>query len=372
MIPILTAAANSADNLAQVQAGFTSSPDIGFADVKVIVYILLALILIGAVAAVIERRRRAARRKKMGWSSISNPQHIWEILTTAIYRQASVNIELYQANHSTIYKGTLSSLENEAYLIVTLAESPSVDMQFKDLLGVLHLNFRPSLKEPLEHYQFSTKIEDSRNVKIRSDWREWQLIFPIPKVITSAQRRSFLRLEPASPFEVYCTLYEVPEDSFPDISGLTEVVSGKIMDLSIGGAQILVPSIITLKETQRFVGILKLPTENLDTTITNPNQVLLIQLMSQDFLAPGDDVENKARNILRLRFLGQYLQESLNKTWVYRSLGQLAMEDLSHWLQAYQRYQIKKRHNLLPMDSSLKPPNMFPSSPPKRPPLRED
>jgi hypothetical protein len=372
MLPLILAAANSSDNLAQVQAGFAQTPSVSFSDIKIILIIFGILIVLGAVVALIGWRRKIARQKKMGWSSIANPQHIWEILNKAVYRQANVSLELYHQNHNVTYKGVLNALEKDSYLVLAISDSPSADMDFKDVPGILHLTFRPSVKEPLEHYQFTTHVEDSRYVKVRPDWREFQLIIPIPKVLTSAQRRSFLRLEPTAPFEVSCTLYQVPDDVFPDLSALEEISSGQILDISIGGAQLTLPSASTLKETQRFVGIIKLPTENLDVEITNPTLVLLIQLLSQDFYQKADSLESEAHKVLRLRFLGRYLQESLNKTWVYRGLSQISLDDLAYWLQAYQRYLIKKKHNLLPMDGGLRPPNMFPSQPPKRPPMKEE
>jgi hypothetical protein len=372
MLPFIQAAANSADNLAQVQAGFTQTPSVSIADLKIILIILGILILVGVAAAFISWRRRLARQRKMGWSSIANPQHIWEILTKAVYRQANISLELYHQNHNVTYKGTLGSLENDSFLVLSLSDSPPADLEFKDTPGILHLTFRPSVKEPLEHYQFTTHVEESRYVKLRPDWREYQLVVPIPKVLTSAQRRSFLRLEPSPPFEVFCTLYQVPEDTFPDLSALEEITTGQILDISIGGAQLTLPTNATLKETQRFVGIIKLPTENLDVEIANPTMVLLIQLLSQDFYQKADTLESEAHRVLRLRFLGRYLQEPVNKTWVYRALSQISLDDLAHWLQAYQRYLIKKRHNLLPMDGALRPPNMFPSQPPKRPPMKDE
>ncbi|MDR2460650.1 MAG: hypothetical protein LBE38_07705 [Deltaproteobacteria bacterium] len=358
-------AASSNENLARVQEGFVTNLEVSFDDFKPYLIIFLALIVICSIVAFISWRRRKARLKKMGWSSISNPQYIWEILTKAVFRQANVTLELYQVNQSIIYKGTLTALEGESFLIMSLAESPPVDMNFKDLPGVVHLNFRPSIKEPLEHYQFSSKVEDSRVTKIKNDWRDWQLVFPIPKVMTSAQRRSFLRMEPKSPFEIQCVLHEVPEDTFPDPSALKEVVRGQIVDISIGGAQLSISSEVSLKETQRFIGVMELPTENLDVELNYPILVLLIQLLSQEYLQNNTELGAKSSHLLRLRFLGQYFQDSLNKTWIYRSLAQIAMDDLSQWLLAYQRYIIKRNRNLLPMDNSLKPPNMFPSSPPK-------
>ncbi|MDR2349815.1 MAG: hypothetical protein LBF41_04200 [Deltaproteobacteria bacterium] len=368
----LIAAANSADNLAQVQAGFTSPRKVDFSDLKIVLIVLGALILLGAAGAIIGWRRRVARRKKMGWSSVTNPQHIWEILTKALSRQAQVTLELYHNNRNVTHKGTLSAIENDSRLVISLAESPGAGAEFKDLPGIVHLNFRSSLKDPLEHYQFTTHIDEGRYAKVKEDWREFQLLTPVPKILTSAQRRSFLRMEPTPPFEVTCALHQVPEDSFPDLESLEEVTSGKIQDLSIGGAQMMIPASVSLKETQRFAGIMELPVKELDVEIANPTLVLLIQLLSQEPLESALGTGPPTQKILRLRFLGRYLHDTVTKTWNYRGLTQISMDDLSYWLQAYQRHIIKKRLNLLPPDINIRPPNMFPSHPPERPPKKDD
>jgi hypothetical protein len=144
------------------------------------------------------------------------------------------------------------------------------------------------------------------------------------------------------------------------------------MDLSIGGAQIKLDSNITLRETQRFVGVMNLPTQDLNVELSEPTLVILIQLLNQEYVQQAAQKEPSAHNILRVRFLGRYLKDKVQKIWTYRGVTQTSLEDLSYWLQAYQRYLIKKKLYLLPPPDSRRPPNMFPSVPPKRPPRRGD
>jgi hypothetical protein len=252
-----------------------------------------------------------------------------------------------------------------------LSDSPSADSDFTDLPGVIHINFRPAVKEPTEHYQFATKISSLRFVK-NNDWREAQLLLPIPKVITSAQRRNFLRLEPSGQFAFNCSLHEVPEGNIPDVTTLDTVCCGEIMDISIGGSQIKLTNNLTLRETQRFVGVMNLPTQELNVELSEPTLVVLIQLLSQEYVQQSSQTGEKGYTVLRVRFLGRYLMDKAQKVWTYRGLTQTSLEDLSYWMQAYQRYQIKKKLYLLPSPEFHRPPNMFPSQPPKRPPLRED
>jgi hypothetical protein len=153
---------------------------------------------------------------------------------------------------------------------------------------------------------------------------------------------------------------------------LEKVCTGEVLDISIGGAQLRLATSTTLRETQRFVGIIDLPTEKLGFTPNDPLLVLLIQFLSQDKHETLDGKPENTQNIIRVRFLGRYLKDQILGTWDYRGVTQTSMEDLAHWLQAYQRYNIMKRKHLLPPDATThRPPNMFPSHPPKRPPLKD-
>ncbi|MDR1656764.1 MAG: hypothetical protein LBT47_04275 [Deltaproteobacteria bacterium] len=362
--------AKSTDNLAQVQAGFSTANPPSQQQLTNLLYIGAAIVVVLIIAGLINWRRKKKRIKK-GWSSITNSQSIWEILTKAISRNAHFVLDIYDANRSINYKGELVGLEDNAYLVLSLSETPSTEADFTDLPGVIHINYRPSVKESVEHYQFATKVLSIRFVKV-DNWREAQLLLPVPKVITSAQRRNYLRLEPAGPMAFDCVLYNVPEGSIPDLTALEEICRGPILDISIGGAQIKLPSNITLRETQRFVAVMQLPVEELNLELGEPTLVVLIQLLSQEFIQASVQLGQQAHTNLRVRFLGRYLKDKLQGIWFYRGLSQASLEDLSHWMLAYQRYQIKIKSHLHSSPNFSRPPNMFPSQPPKRPPLRED
>ncbi|MDR2406435.1 MAG: hypothetical protein LBE27_08715 [Deltaproteobacteria bacterium] len=365
---VTLASAKSADSLAQVQAGFTAPTDVPTSDIRLAAILLSAIILVGLVVAVIQYRKRQSKQKQ-GWSSISNAQTIWEILTKAVTRQANFILEIYENKHTITYKGILDSLEDECLLVLSLQDTPSTEVDFKGLPGLVHLNFRVAQKQPMDHYQFSTTIADSRFIK-RQSWREAQLLLPIPKLLTSAQRRNFLRLEPSDSFAFNCDLYDVPEGgTITELSSLEKVDSGEVMDISIGGAQLKFPHTANLRETQRFIGIMQLPTEELDTEIQNSTLVILIQLINQEFVQGLDSYGKEPHSLLRVRFLGRYLQDPIQGNWVYRGLTQASLEDLSRWMLAYQRFEIK-RQNYGNAPRGEQVPNMFPSTPPNRPPLK--
>ncbi|MDR1546147.1 MAG: hypothetical protein LBU12_05445 [Deltaproteobacteria bacterium] len=365
------AAANSTNNLAQVQAGFAVNSPLTFDQVKYLLAVVVGIAAISTVLALLSRRRKKSRLNQ-GWSSITNSQSIWEILTKAVARQAHFTLDVYEAARTVNFRGVLSSLEDDAYLALTLTEAPSAEAVFNDLPGVIHVNFRPAPKEPLEHYQFSTKIADTRYVKVNT-WREAQFLLPIPKVVTSAQRRSFMRLEPADEYAFDCRLFNVPEGNIASLETLEPVSCGAVMDISIGGAQLKLPPNVTLRETQRFVGVMMLPTTDLDAELADQVLVVLIQLLSQEFVRQSSPSGPEAHNVLRVRFLGRYLKDAVLKVWSYRGLTLASLEDLSRWMLSYQRHQIKRKLHFLPPDPSThRPPNMFPAVPPKRPPLKDD
>ncbi|MDR2140333.1 MAG: hypothetical protein LBR11_00815 [Deltaproteobacteria bacterium] len=372
MTPILTFAVNSSQRLSQVQAGFAAPQELSATDLSLVYVLAIVCLAVIVTALVIYKVRQRRARQSKGWSSITNSQLIWEVLSKAVARQANFNLEIYEANHTINYKGVLDRLEDGQTLALSLADTPSADVDFANLPGMIHINFRPGPKELMEHYQFATKILSNRFVKHKG-WREAQILIPLPKVITSAQRRSFLRLRPSDQFAFSCQLNKVPEGDIPNLESLEKICEGEILDISIGGSQMRLPQSETLRETQRFVGIMKLPLAGLDVELQDPTLVILIQILSQEFIKESQQFGQQAHSCLRVRFLGRYLFDKNQKTWVYRGLTQSALEDLAYWMQAYQRHIIKKQSHLLPPDENkLRPPNMFPSIPPKRPKLRED
>ncbi|MDR3155452.1 MAG: PilZ domain-containing protein [Deltaproteobacteria bacterium] len=370
MLRLLTSAADAAGNLAKVQANFSGPREINVSHVMLIAGVVLGILIIGGAVALIRRLKRR-RSGGSGWSSITNPNHIWDILSRAVSRQASAILELYQTDHTLTYKGTIASLEGDL-LAVSLLETPSADMDFKDLPGVVHLNFRPGPKESMEHYRFTSRVQDSRYGRLKTGIRETQLLVPLPKVLTSAQRRSYLRLEPSAPFSLECRLHEVPKDSLPGLASLEFLANGPVLDISIGGCQIRVDGPSAIRENQRFVGVMELPDGDPSSEITGATLVTLMQLLSQDRVDGAEGSGQGQGNVLRLRFLGRYLQDPIQKNWIYRGITSDSLDDLARWLQAYQRYVIKKKRNLMSADSpGFRPRNMFPSTPPKRPPLRD-
>ncbi|MDR1578516.1 MAG: hypothetical protein LBT86_09895 [Deltaproteobacteria bacterium] len=373
MTHILTIAENSASRLNQVQAGFLAPQELSSNDLTV-VYVIAAACLLAIIVAVAMYKFRLNKRfqRKRGWSSITNAQVIWEILTKAVARQANFAMEIYDANRAINFHGVLEKIDDDQNLVLSLSDTPSAEANFADLPGVIHINFRPAPKELLEHYQFSTKIIANQFVK-RNGWREAQLLLPLPQILTSAQRRSFLRLKPADQFAFNCQLNIAPEGDIPHLEALEEIGVGEILDISIGGAQLKLPPNVTLRETQKFVGVMKLPLADLNVEINDPTLVILIQILSQEFVKESPQFGQRAHCCLRARFLGRYVFEKAQNTWIYRGLTQSTLEDLAYWMQAYQRYVIKKQSNLLPPDESRhRPPNMFPAIPPKRPKPRED
>jgi hypothetical protein len=362
--------ANSADKLSDLQAGMAAPTTISSTDLKYI-FIISGLLILTLLLAVYLRWRRKKRKSNMGWSSITNSQAIWEVLSKAVARQAHFSLDVYETTRTINFKGILNSLEEDTSIVLALSETPSIDAEINNLPGVIHINYRPAVKEPVEHYQFATRITSLRFIKV-NEWREGQILLPIPKVITSAQRRNFLRLEPIEQFAFSCNLHEVPEGNIPDLNKLETVCTGNIMDISIGGAQLKLKNNITLRETQRFVGVMTLPTHDLNVDLSDSTLVLLLQLLSQEYVQQSSQSGQNGYNVMRVRFLGRYQRDKLQHFWTYRGLTQTAFEDLSYWMQAYQRYQIKKRLSLLPPSDFQRPPNMFPSQPPKRPPLRND
>ncbi|MDR2422781.1 MAG: hypothetical protein LBE01_05315, partial [Deltaproteobacteria bacterium] len=87
MTHFLYFAANSSQRLSQVQAGFALPQELSPDDLSVVYVIVVACLLAIVVAILVWRALRRRARQTKGWSSITNSQVIWEVLTKAVARQ---------------------------------------------------------------------------------------------------------------------------------------------------------------------------------------------------------------------------------------------------------------------------------------------
>ncbi|MGL4208491.1 MAG: hypothetical protein ACRCTY_03795 [Candidatus Adiutrix sp.] len=339
------------------------------------VWWFLALIILIALFALTYTWVRSKNKRNIlsGWFSITETDEISTIFNLALSRQGSFTIEIFDAQHPSTYKGHIWAINENQDLTLELSSPPNFSLNFDNFPAQVHLNFRQSLKSPMEHYQFSTrtiKIEYSK----QGTFRVAHLSVSWPKNLISAQRRDFLRLEPIGQHALNCAFFPVPTEPVARMDNLEELATGAILDISIGGAQIAFGGIKKLNETQRFLGVIELPTTDLGLKLPQNTFYLLMQMMTQEVVGSALDSgqtlsansdHSAIKTIVRTKFLGRYDFSEKTNFWHYTAFTATAFQDLSHWMHAYQRFQLKKERGLLPTPHERV--NLYPPIAPKRP-----
>lgn len=356
------AAIKSAEELAKVKASLEENSAIPY---EILLGLLLALAVVILVSVLISYARY--RRHLVifrGWTSISDPNRIAAVLKRAATRQASSTLEVFGHQHSSIYRGQVFDTRPGSHVTLELSLMPNPDVDFEGLPVQIHLNFRPAPKEDMEHYQFSSHTLPISFEKEKT-WRVARLEVAWPKSIISAQRRDFLRLEPVAEHAMKAVFHPAPEAPPEDPGDLPVITEGAVIDLSVGGAQLIFNGTPGIAEDQSYLITIDLPMTGLDLALKSTRLHFFFNIRARDviWLSP-DSSEPDTRTIVRGNFTGRYRILPDTGAWSYVSFSPETFQDVSHWIHAYQRHLLKKGNGLMPIPPER--PNIFPSIPPSR------
>jgi hypothetical protein len=195
-----------------------------------------------------------------------------------------------------------------------------------------------------------------------------------PKSLVSAQRRDFLRVEPAGEYALSAALRPAPEVPPADPEGFAPPeAEASVLDISVSGIQLLIPGRSALPEHPLLLVTLDLPVTGLDVKLKNPRLHLLLSPLYRDLVTlPGEIAApaGRTRTVIRGNFVGRYCFSPETGAWRQVGFNQEAFQDLTHWIYAYQRFELKKAKGLTPAP----PPrfNLYPALPPERQKGEED
>ncbi|MDR2945560.1 MAG: PilZ domain-containing protein [Candidatus Adiutrix sp.] len=366
---IFCAAANSAEELAKLQSGL-NAPAQAFPYAYLWWFFLGLTALLALSAAVTWARKKRHGQMFRGWASITEPHRVAAILTRAATRQANCSLEIFDHRHSGLYHGRVyeavpGSAGKPGGLALELSRLPGQGVDFEGLPTQVHLNFRPTPQEEMEHYQFSSRTL-SLGYHKEKDWRAARLTVAWPGSLISAQRRDFLRLEPTGDQAMRVKLWLSTAEASPPLFEKTRpLAEGSVLDVSVGGMQLLLPGNPSLPEGRDLALALDLPRSGLELDIPEATLFLLFRPITADVLAAS----RSPRTVLRGRFSGRYRFDAATKTWRRLAFSPTAFQDLVHWLHAYQRFLLKKEKGLT--SAPLERFNAYSAQPPERPAPKE-
>lgn len=281
---------------------------------------------------------------------INDPDKIREIIDRSIDLRAVYNIEVYDDNYKEIYKCNVLRVNPFDEIEVELDVFSDLTLDFKDkLVGVA---FRMSRRGKQEFFHFDTisAFLDFTEIDGR---RPKALRLLMPKQITKAQKRRHLRLNPRGRYafnvDLIDPIRQLRPKSFAEYKPLHE---GEVIDFSIGGMQTLVRAgrnELKLIPRQDVYLRFALPKAGLHVDHV-PDEFLvqakIIDIQQLDAQPAGSDGSGKPMivrpSMIRLMFTGRGYEHTEERDVNFRPVTPVLFEDLSRWLQAYQRHIIQE------------------------------
>jgi len=353
--------------LARVKAGMNAENDFPWEYVWWFFGCLAILILFSLLFNHLRAKRHASSLK--GWTSITEPNRIAAVFKRAASRQADCTMEVFDQQHSDIYRCKVNEARPGSQVALELAQIPALDADFEGFPVQVHMNFRPAPREDMEHYQFSTHTLNLSFHKEKT-WRVARVAVSWPKSIISAQRRDFLRMEPVAEHAMNVSLQSLP-DEVPQtlLSEPAKTLEGAILDISVGGMQILFPGVASIEEQKKYLATIDLPLNGLEVELKSNRLYLVFKPLSRDVLGLTSDAPDYrpglgGRTVVRGTFIGRYRLQADNGQWGYVGFSADSFQDMAHWIHAYQRYLLKKEKGLISMP--LERVNNYQSYPPTR------
>ena len=369
-MPIFFAAAKSTEEFAKVKAGLNSGA-MPYEYLWWLVAGIMALILVSVLVGFMRKKSRGAIFR--GWASITEPNRIAAVFKRAAARQANCTLEIFDHQHTNVYRGQVFEAKPGLHVVLELSRLPGMDVDFEGFPAQVHLNFRPAAKEAMEHYQFSSHTL-AINYQSEKNWRVARVAVAWPKSIISAQRRDFLRVEPVGEHRMKAIVKALPDDAATvNPERLPAIAEGSILDISVGGTQILIPGISEVHEGRLYLLQINLPTADLALEPKDTKLNLIFSPLARDIIGQTTEPAIGAgvtRTVVRGGFIARLRPDREGEGWVRVEFSPDSFEDLSHWVHAYQRYLLKKEKDLMP--SPVERVNIYPAIPPARPVQKDD
>ena len=368
---ILFSAAKSTEEFAKVKAGLQGGDRLPYEYLWWFLAGIMVIVLISVAYGLFRKKRHSSIFR--GWASITEPNRVAAVFKRAAARQANCTLEIFDHQHTNVYRGQVFEAKPGINIILELSRLPGIEADFEGFPAQVHLNFRPAAKEAMEHYQFSSHTL-AVNYQMEKNWRVARVAVAWPKSIISAQRRDFLRVEPVGDHLMPVTVKTVGDEALTgEFDRLPALAEGTVLDISVGGAQLLIPGISDINESRSYLLLIDLPVGELELDQKDNRLYLVFSPLARDVIGQSADPAiglSTTRTVIRGGFSGRYRRERDGDGWEMIDFSPEAFEDLSHWVHAYQRYLLKKEKDLMP--SPVERVNIYPSIPPVRPTPKDD
>ncbi len=355
--------------------GWTSSYFVWFA------IVIGFIVVVGGLYSWWRKKQRLL--KFQSWTSIENPTRRADILKMAHARNASCSVEIIAPEYERIYNGYIFDIKVGQELILEMTHLPKGRPEdLEGLLVQVHIYFRPSPKAQMDRYQFSSNIKNLFYQKEKS-WRVGRLLLAWPRRLVSAQRRDFLRLEPGGNHAITALWHDWrgPGRGGRPSSLRPVIAKGSVIDISGGGLQLIFPMALELEEQTKALITIELPMTDLDISLKETKMHLVLSILHWDLISNNETLASdggeeasslvvgaepgEVKTIIRAGFVGRLRPGTTPDAPAEElALNPDAFQDITHWVNAYQRFLLKKESGM-----AAAPPvrtNRYPSQPPDK------
>lgn len=320
--------------LERVQGGFQSS-----GTTWGILEVLLVLgILVGSMVIFLILRRlipflnlQKYQLAKTSIDRIESPRQIRRIISRSADLRAIYDMEVFDKVYLELYKCMPIGLNKSNELEVDISAFMDINLDFRD--KPVMVSFRMSRRGKQEFYQFETRSLYLDATDIRS-LKERSIRLEIPQIITRGQKRRHVRIEPRGDYSFVVSLLRPTqgEDQIP-INAFKRICDTTISDISTGGVSTLLRDDRLARQyhvDDLVYGYFKLPTKDLSVQNIPTNYFFKAKIISIENLTQGE-------NLMKLMFIERGRLVSESRSVFFRPLSWASFEDLSLWIQAYQR-----------------------------------
>jgi len=341
--------------LSRIQRGFGASGFTwGMEEVAYLIGIIVVATLIFYLIKTLFRLDKYTLAN-LNMDRIENPRRIRRIVLRSIDLRAIYDIEVYDQAYQEIYKCMPIAINNDNELEVEISSYLDPNLDFKD--KNVRVAFRMSRRGKQEFYGFETTSLYLDYTVVRG-LREKSIRLLIPSVVNRGQKRGFVRIEPVGAFSMNINIIRPTKDG-PEVplKSFKLVAEATVNDISIGG---LNAKIIKNNKKQDFrkndliylhfkLPINDLPLENIPT-----NFFIKARIIDFEQISSTD-------NLLKLFFVERGRLNRQTRSIAFRKATWMSFDDLSFWIQAYQRHQLQEERGIKPRPDNVR--NIYSAEP---------
>ncbi|MEW6261628.1 MAG: hypothetical protein AB1641_00995 [Thermodesulfobacteriota bacterium] len=314
-----------------------------------ILLVLLGVILLLLLLRLLFRPTRI-RFGRIPTEQITDPDKIRDIIKKSIDLRALYDLEVFHPDYKQIYKGQVLGLNQDGDLEMELGSYTDPNLDFQDQEA--RVAFGVSRRGQKEFYQFETFARGLGYTKALGLKQRVVVLSP-PRTISLGQKRRYLRVSPSGQFAFKAEFLEpaMVGNRFL-LNAFRRLHEVEVLDVGIGGLQAILKARsneLRIRPGQEVYLHFHLPLaglkiQNVPEEIRARGKIISIERLAtgRRVMSRIMDEQTVGPHLIRVQFTGRGYLDARKKTVLFRPVTLMGFEDLSRWVQAFQRYRIQR------------------------------